>query len=263
MTYTYLYTQPAGDGVDIYILDSGVYTEHNEFEGRASFGWGVSGLGTEDGYGHGTYIAALAAGKTYGVAKNANIIAVKVVNDQGGTNVGYLIDGLNWVAANVRSTGRPSIACMSINGSHSLAINSAAAAMISGGTTLVVSAGNDGRDAKDDSPASVAAAVVVGAVDITNAMEPSSNFGPFVDVFAPGVDITAAGTSDPSSTRTGSGTSPAAGQVAGIAAYFLSKDPTMTPSELQGKIVALATQNVLTGIPPNTDNALAYNNGNN
>jgi cerevisin len=261
MTYTYLYTQPAGDGVDIYVLDTGVYPGHSEFQGRATFGWAAPGYLEVDGEGHGTHIAGIAAGRTYGVAKNANIIAVRVVDDKGNADKDELIAGLNYVAANVRSTGRPSIACMAINGPYSLAFNEAAAVMIRDGVSFVVSAVKDGEDASNNSPASVVVTVVVGSSDITNTMSPTSNFGPHVDVFAPGVAITSAGINGPFSTQIESGTSQAAAHVAGLAAYFLSKEPTMKPSAIKGHILALATENIITGTPPNTDtdNDLVYN----
>ena len=98
MNYTYSYNQPIGDGVDIYIVDTGVYIEHNEFEGRARFGWAAPGLAQEDGNGHGTHVAGIAAGRTYGVAKKANIIAVKVLDDDQHGDVADIIGGLNWIS---------------------------------------------------------------------------------------------------------------------------------------------------------------------
>jgi cerevisin len=263
MIYTYLYSQPVGAGVDIYIADTGVFTGHDEFEGRATWGWAPEGVQMVDVDGHGTHIAGIAAGKTYGVAKKANIIAVKILDDTGRGGYAYAMDGLNYISANARSTGRPSITLLAVSGEYSEAVNDVVASLVANGITTIVSAGNNSGDAGDYSPASSLAVYVVGSSDITNTMARSSNFGPFVDVFAPGVDITSAlNNGGPGDTVVLSGTSQAAAHVVGIAAAFLSEDPSMKPPRITGRISALATQNALTGIPPNTDtdNAFVFNN---
>ena len=261
MKYTYLYTGTLGAGVDIYIVDSGVYTGHNEFERRARFGWAAPGYKWKDGTGHGTHVAGIAAGKTYGVAKKAKIIAVRVLDDDGACDSKDIVDGFNWISDQVTLTKRPSIACVAINGPYDESINYAAGVLMKNGVILVVSAGNESKDAWDDSPGSVIGAIVVGASDIKNAMYEYSNYGSTVDVFAPGVDITSAGTGRPSNTERLSGTSMAAAHVAGMAANFLSKDKSMKISQIRGEILALATENVITGVPPDTDNGLVFNGG--
>jgi cerevisin len=259
MIYTYTYNEPIGDGIDIYILDSGVYIEHNEFEGRASWGWVAPGLTQRDVAGHGTYIAGIAAGKTYGVAKKANIIAVKILDDNNGGVNARSVEGLNWVAANVRSTGRHSIACLAFGGAYSQAVNNAASIMFFDGITAITAAGNSAQDASGWSPASASSVIVVGASDITNKMWPSSNYGDILDLFAPAVTIPGPATSGPSSGLWSSGTSGACAVVAGIAATLLSQDPSLTPGALTDKILSLATQNVVTGVPAGTTTNLVYN----
>jgi cerevisin len=259
MAYTYTYNQPIGDGVDIYIVDSGVYIENEEFEGRASWGWVASGLMEKDDNGHGTWVAGIAAGEYYGVAKKANIIAVKVF---GSTNQGSnanVVDGINWVAANVRSNGRPSIACLAFGSSYSKAVNDAAGVMYFDGILAIAAAGNSAQDASDISPASASSVIVVGASDITNKMWPRSNYGDILDLFAPGDTIPGPGTSGPSAAVQSSGTSGACAHVAGIAAALLSQDPSLTPGALSAKISSLATQNVITGVPAGTTTNLVYN----
>lgn len=105
----YFYNDNAGAGVDVYILDSGVNVNHSEFEGRASFGASFTGDGNDDVHGHGTHVAGIVASRTYGVAKKANIIGVKVLNNRGIGNWGTVLSGLNWVFQNVQRTKRKSI----------------------------------------------------------------------------------------------------------------------------------------------------------
>lgn len=161
-----------------------------------------------DGHGHGTHCAGTAAGKTYGVAKNANLIAVKVLSDNGSGLTSDIIDGLNWVIGNVNSTGNPSIASMSLGGSVSDALDSLVEQTVAAGITVVVAAGNSNTDASTQSPARVAAAITVAAANITNTKAYFSNYGAAVDIWAPGVDIISAWpfTND-TSTKVLSGTS--------------------------------------------------------
>jgi cerevisin len=262
MEYTYGYDQPVGGGVDIYIVDTGVYTAHEEFEGRATFGWYAEGFKEEDDSGHGTHVAGIAAGKTYGVAKNANIIAVKVFDNSPLSDAASLVDGINWVAANFKVTKKPSVACMAFNGDEHgpiQSIDDAIIELVAHGVTVVASAGNDGVDASSNTPACILEAIVVGASDITNTMWRSSNYGKVVDVFAPGVDITSAWIDGPTSTNVGSGTSMSAAHVAGLAAYFLSMDTGLSPGDIASKIFSLMTQNVVIGVPIGTYNDLVFN----
>jgi cerevisin len=163
------------------------------------------------------------------------------------------------VAANIRATERPSIASMAWTSPFSRAINDATTILVADRVTVVTASGNYAQDAQHFSPASADAVIVVGASDITNAMWPSSNFGEVVDVFAPGVDITAASNTGPSNTVTADGTSAACAHVAGIAAYLLSQDATLTPGPMFNKILSLATPNAISGVPAGTTTAFVYN----
>jgi cerevisin len=236
-----------------------VYIQHEEFQDRASWGWVAQGFTQDDSDGHGTHVAGIAAGELYGVAKKANIIAVKVLGADGQGSEATGIGGINWVAANVRSTGRPSIACIAWAGDHHEGINAATTTLIAGRVTVVAAAGNHAQDASGYSPASAPGVVVVGASDIKNTMWPSSNFGNLVTVFAPGVDITSAWNTEPDVLAVLSGTSQACAHVAGITAALLSQDPTLTPGLMFNKILSIATQNVVTGVPAGTTTNLVYN----
>jgi cerevisin len=257
--YTYTYNEPIGEGVDIYVIDTGVYIEHDEFEGRASWGWAAQGLTEEDGNGHGTHIAGIAAGEIYGVAKRANIIAVRFLDNNNQGSTANAIEGINWVSANVRSTGRPSIACLAVASEYSQAFNDVTTILVAERVTTVTAAGNYAQDASGFSPASADAVIVVGASSITNTFWPSSNFGLLLDIFAPGVDITSAAITAADDIVDGTGTSQACAHVVGLAAYLLSIDGTLTPGPMFNRILALATQNVVTGVPARTITNLVYN----
>lgn len=259
MDYTYSYTEPAGAGVDIYIIDTGVYAEHEEFGGRASIGFAANNLPKQDGAGHGTHCAGSAAGKTFGVAKNSNIIGVKVLADNGSGSTSDIVAGLQYMVQNAKSTGRPSVGSMSLGGGTSQALDDAVRTTIAAGIQMIVAAGNSGVDASAQSPARVPEAITVGAVDIGNVKAGFSNFGSLVDIFAPGVNITSAWIGAPDAKNKISGTSMATPHVAGLAAYLLSKEPTLTPAALTSKLLGLGTQNVITGLPSGTVNLLAYN----
>lgn len=212
-----------------------------------------------DGHGHGTHCAGTAAGKKYGVAKGASIIGVKVLADNGSGSTTDIVDGLNWVMTNAKSTGKPSIASMSLGGDQSQALDDAVTKLITAGVQVIVAAGNSNVDASNTSPARVASAITVGASDINNAKATFSNFGAALDVWAPGVNITSTWIGTTTSVKTISGTSMATPQVAGLAAYLLSKDTSMTPDALFSKIKSLAIPNAISGVPDGTTADFVFN----
>ena len=133
--------------------------------------------------------------------------------------------------------------------------------MVNNRITVVVAAGNDNKNAAGTSPASAPGVIVVGSSDITDTREPSSNYGPLVNIFAPGVGITAASKAGRDSLVTASGTSAAAGHVAGVAAYFLSQNRQLTPGAIAIEIFTHATQNVISAVPTGTTASLVFNGG--
>ncbi|KAF8646921.1 hypothetical protein AX16_007013 [Volvariella volvacea WC 439] len=261
LTYTYTYDESAGEGVDIYVVDTGVYIEHEEFEGRAT--WGATfgaGYGNADGNGHGTHCAGTAAGKKFGVAKKASIIAVKVLSDWGSGTLADVISGLDYVGVQAPITGRPSVVSMSLGGYANDALDAAVLRLTTIGVHVVVAAGNSADDVQWYSPARAPSAITVSASGIDDAAAYFSNYGALVDIWAPGFYIPSAWIGSPNATNVISGTSMATPHVSGLAAYFIAKDGNLSPAALSDKIQNLSVKNALTGVPSGTVNYLARNN---
>ncbi|KAJ3483614.1 hypothetical protein NLI96_g6193 [Meripilus lineatus] len=259
LTFTYKYDSTAGTGVDIYVVDTGVYTSHSDFGGRARWGATFGGYANADGNGHGTHVAGTAAGTQYGVAKKANIIAVKVLSDAGSGAVSDIVSGLNWVLNQARSSGRPSIATMSLGGSASSSLDNAVASLTSAGVHVTVAAGNSNVDAANTSPARAPSANTIGASTIADARASFSNYGAVVDIFAPGQDVISAWIGSTTATNRISGTSMATPHVAGLIAYLISHSGNTTPAAMSTKLKSLAVKGVLTSIPSGTVNSLSRN----
>ena len=258
-TATYRYDSSAGDGVTAYVLDTGVNLEHDEFEGRAEFGTNTVGGPNEDSYGHGTHVAGTIAGKTFGVAKKASIISVKVLDSRGyGTNSG-VIAGVEWMAQHARKHGGKAVANLSLGGSFSAALNAAVEAVIREGITFGVAAGNEDVDAVNSSPASVAAAITVGATDPDDSRAAYSNYGSIVDIFAPGTGVKSAWIGSTTATKTLSGTSMACPHVVGLAAYLIALEDLQSPADVVQRMKALALPGIVTNPGADTVGNLAYN----
>jgi subtilisin family serine protease len=226
----YEYTQ-SGTGVEAFVLDTGVNLEHQEFEGRIGEGYDFidDDADPADCHGHGTHVAGTIAGTTYGVAKDATIRPVRVLDCQGSGSYAAIIGGIDWVAANA---GESAVANMSLGGSFSQALNDAIAAAVESGVTFAIAAGNEGQDACNVSPGSEASAITVGATDEDDAAASFTNYGECVDLLAPGVGITSAWIDGTDAENTISGTSMATPHVAGVAALFLEANPGATPDEV-------------------------------
>jgi len=248
----------SGEGVRAYIVDTGVLSSHTEFTGRMAAGYNtVRGKRTtEDCNGHGTHVAGTVAGTTYGVAKKATIVPVRVLNCQGSGTISGVIAGLDWVARDHISG--PAVVNMSLGGSASAALDAAVAGVVNDGVTVAVAAGNSNADACLSSPSRVAQALTVGATTSTDARASYSNFGTCLDLFAPGSSITSAWNTSTTATRTISGTSMASPHVAGVAAVLLSRTPSMTPAEVASALTSSATTSVVTSAGTGSPNRLLY-----
>ncbi|KAG8952680.1 subtilisin-like serine protease, partial [Tulasnella sp. 419] len=228
----YLYPDSGGEGVNVYVLDTGIVIGHSEFEGRAKNG-GTFYPSFDDVNGHGTHIAGTIIGRTYGVAKKAEAFAVRVLDDRGSGPSSIIIAGIAWAVSHQESTGKPSVINMSIGGPANRAIDDAVNNAASRGIPVVVAAGGERRDAKDSSPARAAGAYAVGAIDRRSNRARFSNFGDVVKVYAPGVDIVSAGITGPYATATFSGTSMAAAHVSGAFALYISANgPGVTTARI-------------------------------
>ena len=248
-----------GAGVKAYIIDTGIRATHTQIAGRVISGFTAinDGLGTNDGNGHGTHVSGTVGGTTYGVAKNVTLVAVRVLDSSGsGTNSG-VIAGVDFVTSD-HQAGQPAVANMSLGGGISTALDDAVTNSINDGVTYAIAAGNSNVDACTTSPARVASAITVGATTITDARASFSNFGPCLDIFAPGNNITSSWNTSDTATNTISGTSMATPHVTGVAALFLETNPTASPATVTAAIVNNSTPNKVTSAGTGSPNRLLF-----
>ncbi|WP_030352203.1 S8 family peptidase [Streptomyces scopuliridis] len=252
---SYTYPDTAGEGTTVYVIDTGVRITHQDIAGRASYGYdAVDNDNTaQDGNGHGTHVAANAAGTVYGVAKKAKIVAVRVLNNAGSGTTAQVVAGIDWVTNNHSG---PSVANVSLGGGADAALDTAVQNSINSGVTYAIAAGNSGANAQNYSPARVADAITVGATTSTDARASYSNFGARVDLFAPGSAITSAWNTSDTATSSISGTSMATPHVAGAAAVYLAGHPTATPAQVSTALVNGATNGVVTNPGTGSPNKL-------
>ena len=252
---SYVAPKSAGAGVTVYVIDTGIRVTHQDFGGRASYGWDFVGgdRTASDGNGHGTHVAATAVGTTLGVAKKAKVVAVRVLDNHGAGTTAQAIAGIDWVTRHAR---KPAVANLSLGGSYNAQLDAAVRASIRSGVTYVVAAGNRGRAAALESPADVREAVTVGATDRGDTRAAFSNYGSALDLFAPGVDITSASAASDTGRARYSGTSMAAPHAAGAAALFLADRPKATPAQVARALVAGAANGKVSGRGAGSPNKL-------
>jgi subtilisin family serine protease len=228
------------------VIDTGVRISHKDFGGRARHGWDFVGgdRSASDGNGHGTHVAGTVAGSAYGVAKKAEVVSVRVLDNAGDGTTAQAIAGIDWVTRNAR---KPAVANLSLGGGYNAQLDAAVRNSIASGVTYTVAAGNDGRPAGLFSPAGVRQAVTVGATDRKDARARFSNFGSALDLFAPGVSITSASSAGDRARATRSGTSMAAPHAAGAAALYLAGHRTATPAQVSRVLVARAVSGKVSG----------------
>lgn len=242
---TFSYTN-TGASVPVYVLDSGIRLTHAEFGGRATSGPDFidNDLDASDCNGHGTHVAGTIGGTTYGVAKNAPLIAVRVLDCDGNGSWSQIIKGIDWVTE--QHTGAsPAVANMSIIGGASSAVDLAVSNSIADGITYVLAAGNNASDACRFSPARVKTALTIGASTRTDSKASFSNKGTCIDWYAPGMEITSASFLDDTSTATFNGTSMAAPHTAGAAALYLQSYPSTSPAGVATALLANTTKSVV------------------
>jgi hypothetical protein len=246
-----------GAGVTVYVVDTGIEAGHAEFGSRVSGGFTAfaDGRGVSDCNGHGTHVAGVAAGATYGVARSATLVPVRVLDCDGSGSVSTLMAGLEWI---LQQPQRPAVVNMSLGGAHSSAVDRQVGALLAAGFTTVVAGGNGDEDACRTSPARVQGALTVGASTESDVRASFSNYGTCIDLFAPGVDILSASNGSPTATRVMSGTSASTPFVTGAAALCLEKYPDAAPGAVAETLRAQATADVLGALGSGSPNRLLY-----
>lgn len=278
----YLYAAEGGEGVDAYVIDTGTNVEHVDFEGRAHWGKTIPTNDEDvDGNGHGTHCSGTIAGKKYGVAKKANVYAVKVLRSNGSGSMADVVAGVEYAAKShieqvkaakdgKRKGFKGSVANMSLGGGKTQALDDVVNAAVAAGIHFAVAAGNDNADACNYSPASAAKAITVGASAIDDSRAYFSNYGKCTDIFGPGLSILSTWIGSKYATNTISGTSMASPHICGLLAYYLSLQPAgdsefsvapITPEKMKANMLSIATVDALSDIPAETPNLLAWNGG--
>jgi len=239
----------AASDVNAYIIDTGIYLAHNDFQTRAIFGFkSQASWSNTDANGHGTHVASTVGGIAYGVAKGVTLIAVKVLGDNGSGTTAGVIAGVDWTLTHHLGTGRRSVANMSLGGGYSQALNNAVDATSLGGCPVVVAAGNSNADACNYSPASAPNSICTGSTARTGTADTRStfsNYGDCLHVFAPGTGILGAWIGSPAATNTISGTSMASPHVCGVAALISSMHPSYSFTAIRNEINRISTKEVI------------------
>lgn len=243
-----------GDGVRVYILDTGIDTEHPSFLGRSE--WGADFVDRvsprTDENGHGTHVAGTVMALEFGMAPKATSVAVRVLDAGGSGSTTGIMDGISWVV----KQGKPGVINMSLGGGKSTTFNSAVNAAVDSGVTVVVAAGNEFQDACNVSPASATGAITVGSTDKDDKFSYFSNYGKCVDILAPGSSITS--TWPRGATNTISGTSMASPHVAGEVADYLTDNPKATPAQVKAFLLNNAVEGKIQDVPKDTPNRLLH-----
>ncbi len=249
--------QNEGEGVNIYIIDTGIRFNHKEYNGRAFSGYDFvdNDNDASDCDGHGTHVAGTAAGENVGVAKKATLYAVRVLDCNGSGTYSGVIAGIDWVTQN---HVKPAVANMSLGGGFSSSLNAAVNNSVSAGVVYAVSAGNSNSNACNYSPASASSALTVGSTTSSDARSYFSNYGSCVDIFAPGSGIYSSTMNTTSSYASWSGTSMASPHVAGVAALYLASNTNATPSAVESAIKNGASANKISNVGTGSPNLLLY-----
>ncbi|EMO2546296.1 TPA: S8 family peptidase [Acinetobacter baumannii] len=252
-TYSYLQT---GSGTTAYIVDTGILSSHQEFSGRVLSGYTAisDGNGTTDCNGHGTHVAGTVGGTTYGVAKNVNLVPIRILGCDGSGASSNVIAGLDWILKNGK---KPAVVNMSLGGATSSSLDSAVENLYNNGYVMVVAAGNSNTDACTSSPARVSKAITVAATDSTDTRASYSNYGSCVDIFAPGSQINSSWIGSNTATKILNGTSMATPHVAGVVAEMLQSIPTASPQTISTNLLNQASSNVVKN-PSGSPNRLLY-----
>lgn len=261
------YTPPSsGAGVQVYIVDNGVLGTHVDFGGRVTAGWSAfSGQPANapctdpamPDAGHGTHVAGITAGSTYGMAKSATIVPVRVLGCDGTGYSSDVIAGLDWMVQQ-HQPGQPAVANLSLSGPANQSLDDAVQGAINNGITVTLAAGNSSTDACTLSPSRVPAAITVAASDSFDRQASFSNYGPCVDLYAPGVQITSDWQTSNTATAVLNGTSMASPHAAGAAAMLLAMHPSWSPAQVSATLTVGATAGIVQSTGNCMPNRLLY-----
>ncbi|HZM78881.1 MAG TPA: S8 family serine peptidase [Candidatus Limnocylindrales bacterium] len=252
------YTFPnTASNVHAYILDTGILTTHTDFGGRAVHGRDVidNDDDSTDCNGHGTAVAGIVGGTAYGVAKGVTLVAVRMLSCAGSATIAQVVAGLDWVTTNAV---KPAVAVLPVGGPSDTVFNDAVRNSIASGVTYAVTTGSSASDACNFSPGNVTEAITVAGTDINDNKHSPSNFGPCLDIFAPGVLVTTTWWTSDTATITLSGSSFATAHAGGVAALIASPNPTWTPQQVRDKMVADATPGVVINPGAGSPNLLLF-----
>jgi subtilisin family serine protease len=252
--YNYNHT---GQGVYAYVIDSGIYYAHNDFEGRATLGqdWVGDGQNGNDCFGHGSHVAGIIGGRTYGVAKQVNLVSMRIGACNGGAQIYAMVEAIDWVIANGQ---RPAVINISYTAAGSSpSIDTAVTSAYTNGVSVVAAAGNSSYDACFFSPAGSPDAFTASATWDDDSRWLGANFGTCVDLFGQGMNVTSVGLGNPDATAVKGGTSMAAPMVAGGLALYLQQRPLDNATIAQQFIVDNATPDVISN-PNGSPNKLLY-----
>ncbi|KAI8327083.1 peptidase S8/S53 domain-containing protein [Blakeslea trispora] len=262
----YNYPNSAGSSAYVYIVDDGLRADHVDFEGRATFAYTAYSGSDRVGTGHGTHVAGTIGSKTYGVAKKATLIGVKVLDQRGSGSISAILSGLQWVSSNAASRKGKAIVNMSlgvtVNGPNDPAysnFNSAINSLVGSGVHVIAAAGNENGPTCNSLPAANSNVYAVAASNKANQMASFSNYGSCTQIIAPGQDIKSTFSTSSTSTSVLSGTSMASPHVAGVAALLVDSLGRPSPAALYSALTSGATRNAITSVKSGTPNYLLYN----
>ncbi|NUT56381.1 MAG: S8 family peptidase [Thermoleophilia bacterium] len=252
-SYTFASTAP---GVTAYVIDTGIYTAHADFRGRAANVYDAFGGNGQDCNGHGTHVAGTIGSFTYGVAKDVRLRGVRVLNCSGSGSTSGIVAALNWLTTNAV---HPAVANMSLGGGYSSTLNSASKRLSDSGVFLAVAAGNENQSACNVSPASAAGVFTTASSTSSDAKSSFSNWGSCVEAYAPGSSITS--TWNNGGTATISGTSMASPHVAGVAALYKATYGDALSATVTSWLTGNASLNRISGNRTGTPNRLLFKSG--
>ncbi|WP_144828071.1 S8 family peptidase [Microbacterium sp. BH-3-3-3] len=252
----YLYDS-TGAGTTVFVVDTGVWADHPDFGGRVDAAAGKDfmndGRGTTDCQGHGTMVAGVVGSSTYGVAKQARIVPVRVFGCYGEGNGWDVIAALGWISDNF--SGQKAVVNLSLGTPEWDTLDNASSALVDKGFVVVAAVGNDQVDACTVSPARAPKVIAVGATEPAGDFLYMSNRGPCVDVLAPGGSITS--TSKDGGSGLASGTSLSSPHVAGLAARLLQEHPTWKAADVSQSFANTGARGHVGNMPANTTDLLA------